>query len=120
MWIIDSGATLHVTTRKEFFTSYTSGDFRVLKMGNDSESKVIGVGDVCLQINMGVYLLLKGVKHAPDVRFHLILCTCLMMVVMIVPLILESGNSPKVTWLWLDKKNQPNYIGQKLWFLKTL
>jgi len=27
MWIIDSGATLNVTTRKEFFTSYTSGDF---------------------------------------------------------------------------------------------
>lgn len=27
MWIIDSGATLHVTPRKEFFTSYTSGDF---------------------------------------------------------------------------------------------
>ncbi|PNX87421.1 hypothetical protein L195_g043509 [Trifolium pratense] len=26
MWIIDSGVTLHVTPRKEFFTSYTSGD----------------------------------------------------------------------------------------------
>jgi len=72
MWIIDSGATLHVTPRKEFFTSYTSGDFGVLKMGNDGESKVIGVGDVCLQTNMGVQLLLKGVKHTPDVRFNLI------------------------------------------------
>ncbi|RDX69198.1 hypothetical protein CR513_51722, partial [Mucuna pruriens] len=38
--IIDSGATLHVIPRKEFFTSYTSGDFRVLKMGNDDVSKV--------------------------------------------------------------------------------
>ena len=72
MWIIDSGATLHVTPRKEFFTSYTFGDFGVLKMGNDGESKVIGVGDVFLQTNMGVQLLLKGVKHAPDVRFNLI------------------------------------------------
>ena len=54
MWIIDSGATLHVTTRKEFFTSYTPGDFGVLKMGNDGVSKVIGVGDVCLQTNMGM------------------------------------------------------------------
>ena len=41
MWIIDSGTTLHVTPRKEFFTSYTSGDFGVLKMGNDGESKVM-------------------------------------------------------------------------------
>ncbi|RDX66525.1 hypothetical protein CR513_54696, partial [Mucuna pruriens] len=48
MWIIDSGTTLHVTPRKEFFTSYTSGDFGVLKMGNDGVTKVIGVGDVCL------------------------------------------------------------------------
>jgi hypothetical protein len=72
MWIIDSGATLHVTPRKEFFTSYTSGDFGVLKMGNDGVSKVVGIGDVCLQTNMGVQLLLRGVKHAPDVRFNLI------------------------------------------------
>jgi len=53
MWVVDSGATLHVTPRKDFFTSNTSGDFGVLKMGNDSVSKVTGVGDVCLQTNMG-------------------------------------------------------------------
>ncbi|RDX88680.1 hypothetical protein CR513_29695, partial [Mucuna pruriens] len=72
MWIIDSGATLHVTPRKEFFTSYTAGDFGVLKMGNDGVTKVIGVGDVCLQTNTGMQLWLRGVKHAPDVRFNLI------------------------------------------------
>ena len=54
VWIIDSGATLHVTTKKEFFTSYTSGDFGVFKMDNEDMSKVIGVGDVCLQTNMGM------------------------------------------------------------------
>ncbi|MCI76505.1 hypothetical protein A2U01_0097775, partial [Trifolium medium] len=43
MWIVDNGATFHVTPRKEFFTSYSSGDFGVLKMGNDGVSKVIGV-----------------------------------------------------------------------------
>ena len=67
MWIIDSGVTLHVTVKKEFFTSYTPGDFGVLKMGNDGVSKVIGVGDVCLQTNIGMQLLLRGVKYAPDV-----------------------------------------------------
>ncbi|RDX83248.1 hypothetical protein CR513_35855, partial [Mucuna pruriens] len=68
MWIIDSGAKLHVTLRKEFFTSYTSGDFGVLKMGNDDVTKVIDVGDVCLQTNTGMQLWLRGVKHTPDVR----------------------------------------------------
>ncbi|CAJ2645756.1 unnamed protein product [Trifolium pratense] len=72
MWIVDSGATLHVTPRKEFFTSYTSGDFGGLKMGNDGVAKVIGVGDICLQTNMGMQLLLRDVNHAPDVRFNLI------------------------------------------------
>ncbi|RDX90435.1 hypothetical protein CR513_27697, partial [Mucuna pruriens] len=68
----ESIATLHVTPRKEFFTSYTAGDFGVLKMGNDGVTKVIGVHDVCLQTNTGMQLWLKGVKHAPDVRFNLI------------------------------------------------
>ncbi|RDX75395.1 hypothetical protein CR513_44726, partial [Mucuna pruriens] len=70
--IIDSGATQHVTPRKEFFTPYTSGDFGELKMGNDGVTKVIGVADVCLQTNMGMQLWLRGVKHASDVHFNLI------------------------------------------------
>jgi hypothetical protein len=40
-------------------------------MGNDGVSKVIGVGDVCLQTNMGMKFFLRGVKHAPDVWFNL-------------------------------------------------
>ncbi|RDX67146.1 hypothetical protein CR513_54010, partial [Mucuna pruriens] len=70
--IIDSGATLYITPRKEFFTSYTSADFGVLKMGNDGVIKVISVGDVYLQTNIGMQLWLKGVKHVPNVRFNLI------------------------------------------------
>ncbi|RDX99372.1 hypothetical protein CR513_17578, partial [Mucuna pruriens] len=62
-----SNATLHVTPRKEFFTSYTSSDFGVLKMDNNGVTKVIGVGDVCLHTNTGI-----GVKHAQNIRFNLI------------------------------------------------
>ncbi|RDY10902.1 hypothetical protein CR513_04501, partial [Mucuna pruriens] len=47
-------------------------DFGVLKIGNDGMTKVIGVGDICLQTNMGVQLWLRGVKHARDVHFNLI------------------------------------------------
>ncbi|RDX72093.1 hypothetical protein CR513_48467, partial [Mucuna pruriens] len=72
MWIIDSGTTLHVTSRKEFFTSYTTSDFVVLKMDNDGVTKVTVVGDVCLQTNIGMQLWLRGVKHALDVPFNLI------------------------------------------------
>lgn len=71
-WIVDSGASHHVTSRKEFFTSYTSGDFGTLKMGNNGLSKVVGFGNVCLLTNNGATLLLKDVRHAPDVRLNLI------------------------------------------------
>ncbi|RDX76303.1 hypothetical protein CR513_43717, partial [Mucuna pruriens] len=48
-----------------------TGDFGVLKIGNDGVTKVIGVDDVCLQTNTRMRLWLRGVKHVPDVRFNL-------------------------------------------------
>lgn len=33
-WVVDSGASRHVTSKKEFFTNYTPGDFGILKKGN--------------------------------------------------------------------------------------
>lgn len=41
-------------------------------MDNDSVSKVIGIDDVFLQTNMGMKLLIRGVKHVLDVCFNLI------------------------------------------------
>ncbi|RDY03961.1 hypothetical protein CR513_12385, partial [Mucuna pruriens] len=55
------GVALHVTPRKEFFTSYTVDDFGVLKMGNDGVTKAIGVADICLQTNMVVQLWLPWI-----------------------------------------------------------
>nr|AAV88069.1 hypothetical retrotransposon [Ipomoea batatas] len=71
-WIVDSGAAYHVTPRKEFFTSYTPGDFGELRMGNDGQVKVTGTGTVCLETSNGTKLVLKNVKHAPDIRLNLI------------------------------------------------
>ena len=41
-WVVDSGASFHVTFRRAFLTSYTLGDFGVVKIGNDGLSKVVG------------------------------------------------------------------------------
>ncbi|KAF3652829.1 hypothetical protein FXO38_15906 [Capsicum annuum] len=40
-WFVDSGATSHVTPKKELFSSYTPDDFGMLKMGNNDEVKSI-------------------------------------------------------------------------------
>ncbi|KAJ0804413.1 putative RNA-directed DNA polymerase [Helianthus annuus] len=71
-WVVDSGATCHVTSQREFYSSYTPGDFGVVKMGNNGLSKVVGVGDVCLKFDTGMELVLHNVKHVPDIRLNLI------------------------------------------------
>lgn len=48
-WVIDSGASVHATSRRDFFTSYRSGDFESVKMGNNELAQVIGIGDACLE-----------------------------------------------------------------------
>ena len=70
--MIDNGASIHVTPRKDFITSYTSGDFGSVKMGNDGSAKAIGIGDVCLETSNGIMLFLKNIKHISDIRMNLI------------------------------------------------
>ena len=46
-WMIDTGASYHLTTKKEYFSTYTSGNFGCVRMGNDGASKIIGIRDIC-------------------------------------------------------------------------
>ena len=46
-----------------------AGDFGVVKMGNSSYSKIVGIGDVCIKTNVGCMLILKDV-HVPDLRMN--------------------------------------------------
>ncbi|KAK9018106.1 hypothetical protein V6N11_001090 [Hibiscus sabdariffa] len=68
----DTGASIHVTLRRDFFTSYTPGDFGVLKMGNDGLVSVTSMRDVSLVSNNGTKLILEDVRHAPNIRLNLI------------------------------------------------
>nr|GEY88058.1 hypothetical protein [Tanacetum cinerariifolium] len=66
------GATCHVATRKEYFSSYTPGDFGVVRMGNTGLSRIPGIGDICLKFDTGMELVLHNVKHVPDMRLNII------------------------------------------------
>jgi hypothetical protein len=67
-WILDSGATIHATSHKELFTNYKTGDFGVVKMGNNDQAQMIGRGDVHLQTKNGMTLVLKSVRHVEALR----------------------------------------------------
>ena len=71
-WAIDSAASFHVTSRVDFFTTYTEGDYGSVWIGNEGLSMIIGMGDICLETNLGCKLLLKDVRHVPDIRLNLI------------------------------------------------
>ena len=71
-WVIDSAAFCHVTPRKELFTSYKAGNFGRVKMGNDSYADIVGISDICVRVNTGYTLILKNVRHVPDIRLNLI------------------------------------------------
>ena len=70
-WVVDSAASHHVIPTKGLFTTYKVGDFGVVKMGNSSYSKIVGIGDVCIKTNVGCTLILKDVRHVPDLRMNL-------------------------------------------------
>ena len=54
-WIIDSGASLHVSPHKEWFTSYVATK-DLVRLGNEQTCESMIVGDV--QLNFGMVLLL--------------------------------------------------------------
>ncbi|PKI62640.1 hypothetical protein CRG98_016911 [Punica granatum] len=41
-------------------------------MGNGQSCKIVGTGDVCLETELGCKLLLKKVRHVPEIRLNLI------------------------------------------------
>ena len=41
-------------------------------MGNETVSRFVGIGTICLKTSVGTKLVSNNVKHAPDVRLHLI------------------------------------------------
>ncbi|WVZ24581.1 hypothetical protein V8G54_003125 [Vigna mungo] len=71
-WIVDTGASFHVTPHEGFFSSYQKGDFGTVKMGNHVTSKIVGIGEVTLTTKIGNKLVLKEVRHVPEMRLNLI------------------------------------------------
>ncbi|WVY89808.1 hypothetical protein V8G54_035322 [Vigna mungo] len=70
--IIDTGASFHVTPHEGFFSSYKKGDFGTVKMGSHVTSKIVGIGEVTLTTENGNKLVLKEVRHVPEMRLNLI------------------------------------------------
>ena len=43
-----------------------------MKMGNNSYVDIVGIGDICVETNIGYTLTLGNVRHVPNLRLNLI------------------------------------------------
>ncbi|KAG8472883.1 hypothetical protein CXB51_034847 [Gossypium anomalum] len=71
-WILDSGCSFHMCPNREWFSAYSSVEAGVVHMGNDSSSKVIGIGTVKIKIHDGTIRTLSDVRYIPNLRKNLI------------------------------------------------
>ena len=42
-----------------------------MKMGNSSYSKIVGIGDVCIETNVDSTMMLKDVQHVLDLGMNM-------------------------------------------------
>ncbi|KAK5825428.1 hypothetical protein PVK06_020262 [Gossypium arboreum] len=61
-WILDSGFSFHMCPNREWFSTYSLVEGGVVYMGNDSSSKVIGIGTVKIRIHDGTIRTLSDVR----------------------------------------------------------
>ena len=69
-WVVDSVAPHHIIPTKRLFTMYKVGDFGTLEMSNSSYSKIVGIGYVCIETNVGSTMMLKDVRNVLDLRMN--------------------------------------------------
>jgi hypothetical protein len=71
-WVVDFATSFHVISRRDLFSSYKERDYGIIRMKDNEVCKIFDIRDVNVEINLGCKLTLKNVRHAPDMRLHLI------------------------------------------------
>ena len=60
-WVVDSGASFHLSPERKCFTSYRAGDHDSVRIGSEGACKIVGIGNVWLTTSTTFKLLLKDV-----------------------------------------------------------
>jgi hypothetical protein len=71
-WQLDSGASHHMCSHRNWFISYQCIDEGVVFMGNDIPCKTVGVGSVRIRMFDGIVRELTYVRHVPKLKSNLI------------------------------------------------
>ena len=71
-WILDSGCTNHVCSKREYFNEFQKGNLGKVSLGDGSSCKIMGVGTVRIKMSDGAVRTLGGVRYVPKMRRNLI------------------------------------------------
>ena len=74
-WIIDSGASAHMTYRRALFTKYTTIQSFDVELGDKHKALAVGKGTVALDLlvkGRAVKCILADVLHVPELGYNLI------------------------------------------------
>ncbi|KAF7825202.1 Retrovirus-related Pol polyprotein from transposon TNT 1-94 [Senna tora] len=72
VWIIDSGATWHMTSKRDWFCTYEPISGGSVFMGNDHALEIAGIGTVKLQMYDGTVQTIQGVRHVKGLKKNLL------------------------------------------------
>ena len=72
VWIVDSGATWHMTPRRDWFHTYEPVSEGSVFMGNDHALDIAGVGTIKLKMHDGIIRTIEGVRHVKGLKKNLL------------------------------------------------
>ena len=71
-WLVDFGASFHMTPHKKWLCEYERYDGGNVFLGDDSTTRILGQGKVKLRLIYGSIRILHGVLHIPGLARNLI------------------------------------------------
>ena len=71
-WVLDSGASFHATPHKNYFSNYTQGDFGQVLLGNAHPCKIVGIGNITMELPNGTQWTLNDARHILDLKRNFI------------------------------------------------
>ena len=63
-WLLDAGAAFHVTSHREWFSTFSSGSFGCMHL-HGSAYEIAGAREVCLSLPNGASYTLRHVRYVP-------------------------------------------------------
>ena len=72
VWIVDSGATWHMTLHRDWFYTYEPVLEGSMFMGNDYALEIVGVGTIKIKMFDGSVCTLQGIRHMKGLKKKLL------------------------------------------------